>query len=391
MEQQKKSRRRKAPPNTEWHGDTLYGRIRLKGKLKRWSLRTSDVDLARQIIAADIERLKAEVYSPEFSRVRYEDMFASWAERHIAHEVAGLTVKRYAVSLKQLEPFLRGKFKDEIDKALISALVDARRTAGVSTATIKRDLGALASVLDYNEVEPNVARDRLKKLKERRDPIVLPEISHIERMIARAPGCLGALVHVAWLTGCRLDELVGAERGKLDHTRRQLTVRGKRNKTSGRRPGIRRRLRRSAQAPCAPRLQMAVLARRRAALSQSFQPLRRHGPRRARARDRESQEGRTWRGGFPAIPVPRYAPSARRGLAESRTLNLRLAAAPWPRFDPNDRDLSHFPDTGGKARGDVWRATGVPKGVPGVTVFRQRVSRKSLIGERNVGFRGKSE
>jgi integrase/recombinase XerD len=220
MREQKKSRRRKAPPNTEWHGDTLYGRIRLKGKLKRWSLRTSDVDLARQVVAADIERLKAEVYSPDYSRVRYEDMFASWAERHIAHEVAGLTVKRYAVSLKQLEPFLRGKFKEEIDKALISAIVDGRRAAGVSTATIKRDLGALASVLDYNEVEPNVARDRLKKLKERRDPIVLPEISHIERMIARAPGCLSALVHVAWLTGCRLDELVGAERVKLDHNRR---------------------------------------------------------------------------------------------------------------------------------------------------------------------------
>jgi integrase/recombinase XerD len=230
MGEQKKSRRRKAPPNTEWHGNTLYGRIRLKGKLKRWSLRTSDVDLARQVVAADIEKLKAEVYSQDYNRVRYEDMFASWAERHIAHEVAVLTVKRYAVSLKQLAPFLRGKFRDEIDKALISAIVDARRAAGVSTATIKRDLGALASVLDYNEVEPNVARDRLKKLKERRDPIVLPEIAHIERMIARAAGCLGALVHVAWLTGCRLDELVGAERGKLDHNRRQLTVRGKRNK-----------------------------------------------------------------------------------------------------------------------------------------------------------------
>ena len=68
MREQKKSRRRKAPPNTEWHGDTLYGRIRLKGKLKRWSLRTGDVDLARQVVAADIERLKAEVYSPD-SRV----------------------------------------------------------------------------------------------------------------------------------------------------------------------------------------------------------------------------------------------------------------------------------------------------------------------------------
>jgi integrase/recombinase XerD len=231
MREPKKSRRRKAPPNTEWHGDTLYGRIRIKGKLKRWSLRTGDVELARQVVAADIQRLKAEVFHPDQTRVRYEDMFSAWAERHIAHEVGALTVKRYAVSLKQLEPFLCGKFKDEIEKGLISTIVDARRAAGVSTATIKRDLGALANVLDYNDVEPNVARDRLKKLKERRDPIVLPDMVHIERMVRRAPGCLSALIHVAWLTGCRLDELVGAERAKLDHHRRQLTVRGKRNKT----------------------------------------------------------------------------------------------------------------------------------------------------------------
>jgi integrase/recombinase XerD len=163
MRESKKSRRRKAPPNTEWHGDTLYGRIRIKGKLKRWSLRTSDVELARRVAQADIERLKAEVFHPDHTRVKYEDMFSSWAERHIPHEVGALTVKRYAVSLKQLEPFLRGKFKDEIDRGLISTIVDARRAAGVSTATIKRDLGALASVLDYNEVEPNVARDKLKK------------------------------------------------------------------------------------------------------------------------------------------------------------------------------------------------------------------------------------
>ena len=137
------SRRRKAPPNTEWHGDTLYGRIRIKGTLKRWSLRTSDVELARQMVATDIERLKVEVSYPDHTRVRYEDMLASWAERHIAHEVSGLTVTRYGVSLRQLEPFLRGKFKDEIDKGLISTFVDARRAAGVSTATIERDLGAL--------------------------------------------------------------------------------------------------------------------------------------------------------------------------------------------------------------------------------------------------------
>jgi len=230
MREQKKSRRRKAPPNTEWHGDTLYGRIRIKGKLRRWSLRTGDVELARATVAADIEALKAQVFHAA-NRVRYDDVFAAWAERHITHEVGPATARRYAVSLRQLEPFLRGRFLDEIDKERISEIVDNRRAAGVSTATIRRDLVALGSVLSFADVDDNPALARLKKLKERRDPIVLPETAHIERMIARAPGRLAALVHVAWLTGCRLDELVAAERSKLDHSRRQLTVRGKGNKT----------------------------------------------------------------------------------------------------------------------------------------------------------------
>lgn len=231
MRDPKKSRRRKAPPNTEWHGDTLYGRIRIKGKLKRWSLRTDDVELARLTVAADIEAMKAEAFHPDHHRVKYQDAFSAWGERYIVHQVGPATTVRYTVSLKQLEPFLRGRFLDEIDKSLISTIVDNRRAAGVSTATLRRDLGALASVLDYAEVEPNPARDRLKKLKERRDPIVLPEVAHIERMIRRAPGRLSALVHAAWLTGCRLEELVTAERARLDHPRRQLTVRGKGNKT----------------------------------------------------------------------------------------------------------------------------------------------------------------
>jgi integrase/recombinase XerD len=74
------------------------------------------------------------------------------------------------------------------------------------------------------------ALSRLRRLKERRDPIVLPEPTDIQFVIGRAPGRFAALVEAAWRTGCRLSELVSVERAKLDHTRRQLTVRGKGNK-----------------------------------------------------------------------------------------------------------------------------------------------------------------
>lgn len=222
-------RRRKAPKNCEWRGDTLHGRIRIKGTLRRWSLRTGDVAIARIRVAEDIKRLKAAAFYGDH-RVRYRDIAASWAERHIVHEVGALTAQRYAVSLRQLEPFLLDCFLDEVGKDKVDEIVTARRAAGVSTATIRRDLTALSSVLAYADVPDNAALARAKRLKERRDPIVLPEVAHIERIIARAPGAIAALIAVAWRTGCRLDELVGAERSRLDHTRRQLTVIGKGNK-----------------------------------------------------------------------------------------------------------------------------------------------------------------
>ena len=218
--------RRKAPKNTEWRGNILFGRKKINGKLRRWTLRTGDVDIARKRVAEDIERLSTAAFYGD-SRVSYRDLVASWFERHIVHEVGPRTVLRYNVSLRQLEPFLLELFVDEIDRDQVKRIVDARRAAGVATATIRRDLTALASVLDFAEVEDNPALARLKQLKERRDPIVLPEPAHIERIIARAPGRMAALLQTAWRTGCRREELVTAARTRLDPRRRPLPVGGK--------------------------------------------------------------------------------------------------------------------------------------------------------------------
>jgi len=230
MREPRNGRRRKAPKNCEWRGDTLHGRKRINGKLRRWSLRTGDVEIARTRVAEDIERLVKATAGYTQGRVKYVDLVASWGELHIVHEVGPRTARRYAVSLRQLEPFLIELYVDDIDNDKVKEIVAARRAAGASTATIKRDLTALASVLDFGEVDDNPALTRTKKLKERRDPIVLPEHAHIERVIKRVPGRMAPLTEVALLTGCRQGELVTAERARLDHTHRQLTVIGKGNK-----------------------------------------------------------------------------------------------------------------------------------------------------------------
>lgn len=221
-----------APDNTYWRGDTLWGRIMVAGREIRWSLRTGDGPTATRRVE---ERRKVEEAAAHYGEHRksYDQAFAAWSI-HVADQIAPSTAQRYAVSLQQLAPFLRPRFVDEIDRALVSEIVNARRAQKVTTATIRRDLTALSSVLDYADGEEwregNPALDRLRKLKERRDPIVLPEPADIARVVGIAPGNLAALTRAALLTGCRQDELVTAERRRLDRATRQLTVVGKGNK-----------------------------------------------------------------------------------------------------------------------------------------------------------------
>lgn len=145
------------------------------------------------------------------------------------------TVKRYGVSLGQLRPFLEGKKLSEIDGRLVAEIIRAREARGVSNATIKRDLGALSSVMnfaiDQSWIEANPVLPRLKRVKEVRAVIDLPRRADIDMVVELAPGMIRSLIEVAIATGAREAELVQAKREAIDFERRQMTiVYGKRGK-----------------------------------------------------------------------------------------------------------------------------------------------------------------
>lgn len=224
--------RRKAPPGCYWRGNTLWGRLTVKGREVRFSLRTDDAEVAKGRRKAERDRQIAASHFGDQRRT-WKDTFVIWGE-HIAGNVGPSTVERYAVSLAQLEPWLAGLYLDEIDRGVVSEIVRGRRQRGASNATIRRDLTALSSVLGFAEAEDwrqdNPALVALGRLTERRDPIVLPEPDHIRRVIARAPGLFAGLIEAARLTGCRQEELAALERRRIDRARRQATVIGKGNK-----------------------------------------------------------------------------------------------------------------------------------------------------------------
>lgn len=223
-------RRPKAPPGTFWRGDTLYGRTRIKGRLIKWSLETDNPKLAAERRKNGKDRIIA---------VKHGDATRSFAEvveewsGWIVKQVGPKTAERYACSLGQLAPWLDGKDLIEIDAKLIATII-AERGQQVSNATLKRDLGALSSVLNYTidqgYRDDNPVLPRLRRIKERRDPIVLPQTKSVTLAIRRAPGMIGELIRAAMATGCRQSELRLAREGQYDAKLGQLTVIGKGNK-----------------------------------------------------------------------------------------------------------------------------------------------------------------
>src|SRR5215467_531306 len=104
--------KRKASQNIFTRGQTLWGRVKIRGRDHKFSLRTSDIATARPRLEAERERLKAAAYYGD-DRKRFKDVVLSWAQYHIAHEVSEKTAKRYASSLRQMEPYFGGLHLDE--------------------------------------------------------------------------------------------------------------------------------------------------------------------------------------------------------------------------------------------------------------------------------------
>jgi integrase/recombinase XerD len=112
--------------------------------------------------------------------------------------------------------------------------VRARTATGVKNATIKRDLVALSSVInfaiDQGWRDDNPVLPRMRRIKERRDPIMLPHSVDVDLVVGRSPSMIADLGRAAVATGARQDELLRARREHVDYGRRQMILVGKGNK-----------------------------------------------------------------------------------------------------------------------------------------------------------------
>src|SRR5262249_60353997 len=82
------------------------------------------------------------------ARRTFEEAFTAW-DVQLERSVGPKTARRYRCSLMQLAPWLDGRGLAEIDGPLVATIIRERQKAGVTNATIKRDLGALSSIMNF--------------------------------------------------------------------------------------------------------------------------------------------------------------------------------------------------------------------------------------------------
>lgn len=214
-------------------GDIWWLRTTADGREYRESLRTGDVKSARKRRDKRISEINDAAHFGEVTHT-WEESVKEWIE-HSANQLARSTLKRYAVSLKQCCPFLKGRDISKIDGKIIQHLVTQRRNVDKAmSATVRRDLTAISQVLEYAEAlewrEGNPTLNKRKLLKERRDPIVLPAHQDIELVCASTTRRFSGLIRGALLTGCRQDELCSVTWKQFSNEAGTLEVRGKGNK-----------------------------------------------------------------------------------------------------------------------------------------------------------------
>jgi integrase/recombinase XerD len=232
-------RKRKAPKGMQWRGNTLYSEFQVKGVPIRKSLHTDDPAIAKERLEKLREEVNIEAHGSGGPRAMI-DVIADWKaymkgksdDKKWHGKIGKETFTRYCVSLMQIADFLEGKKLSQVTKGLIAEIVD-KRGREVSTATIKRDLGALSSVMQYacdrDWCENNPVLPWLRRLKERRDPIVEPRSEDIALMIERSRGMWPYIIEAAVRTGVREDALINLKRDAIN-PRGELSVLDKGNK-----------------------------------------------------------------------------------------------------------------------------------------------------------------
>jgi integrase len=161
-------------------------------------------------------------------RPTWDEALLKYVQDVMPEQVKASTAERYLTSFRQIHHMLTGLYLDQIGKRELFEVVSRK---GPKNATKRRDFTAVASVLGaaaswgWLDANPALTLDLKKVVRERRDPIVLPEHHEIQWLIDNCPSdMLSRMVKVLGLTGMRLSEASTVEWKEVSIPRRAIQL-----------------------------------------------------------------------------------------------------------------------------------------------------------------------
>lgn len=150
-------------------GEIWWGRVSYRGKEYRRSLDTPAKGVAGERLLTFIGEVKAGKWGDK-PRRKFDEAVNKFIDEHFPR-LKPASRKRYRVSLMNLAEHMIGKHLDEITSATLSDFEVARRAAGVTNSTIRRDLVCLGVMFscaeDWEWSDKNPVKPYLKKARKR--------------------------------------------------------------------------------------------------------------------------------------------------------------------------------------------------------------------------------
>lgn len=218
--------------NTFVRDGIYYGRVKVAGGTIRESLGTGDPIEARKLIK---KWLAEKSPKHEFDELSFAQVASSWIE-HYQTGYSTKTWRRYRTSLKMLKPIFGTLAWVEVTRSKLTEFMSARKAAGVSNATINRDLAVMSNIfehaVDQDWADENLVLKLSKKARrEKRLPFTLPTPAMIDATFARMKSTFGEFCRFALLTGLRLDEIAHLTWNNVLLDRKQLQLFVTKNRT----------------------------------------------------------------------------------------------------------------------------------------------------------------
>jgi integrase len=202
-------------------------RFRWKGAEVRQSARTTSKAVAEQMLARLLAEHRRRDLDGRPRRTLHEAI-----ERFRAEYMPMLkprTRSRYETSFRMMAPALGGLHLDGITRARLADFASERLRAGLTGATVRRDLNTLSGVMaccvawDWIDENP-VRRFSRRHLREAAPRTAYPSAEQVERLAAHASPMAGRMIRLLAATGMRQEEVCSLEWTQVSLARREVVL-----------------------------------------------------------------------------------------------------------------------------------------------------------------------